>query len=252
MIIFLAKLIIKRKITNPFYTSFKNLIQQDYFWQFWFFGTMIIIYLILPILYKYFNDYKTAIILTVTFIAISLTIDLLNLIRSFNGYSIIQLHIIQTFRLWTWFAYFLLGGLLGKEKVKNFFLNHINNITNWCILSASIIIISIYQYNVGILYKKSNLEYFYDNIFTFIYSISLFILIYRQNFKQNKIIKIMSNNIMGIYIVHVTVIKIFTHFYKFNTPILNISFIFIVFICSLILTLVISKIPLFNRLIKIS
>lgn len=253
ILMFLAKLIVKRKMINPFYTSFSNLIQKEYFWQFWFFGALIIIYLVLPILYKYFNDCKSAIIITGIFVVISLIIDLLSLIRSFEGHSIIQVHIIQTFRVWTWFAYYLLGGLLGKQQIKEYLLNNISNFINWIIFLIALISINVYQYNVSFLYKNFHAEFFYDNIITFIWIISLFMLTCRQNFtvKKNKFIDLLSSNIMGIYIVHVTVIKFFTHFYKFDTSITNIGFIFIVFITSLILTLIISKIPLVNRLIRI-
>lgn len=254
ILIFFPKLAIKNKIANPFYMALNNLIQKDYFFQFWFFGALILIYLVLPILHKYFNNLKTALLITGTFIIISLAIDILSLVRSFSGNSIVQINIIQTFRLWTWFAYYLLGGLLGKRQFKDYVFRHISPLVNRIIVTIMIIITNIYQYNVGrYLYKTPYAEYFYDNIFTFILNVSLFILVYRIDLSKYKgnTIELISNNAMGIYIIHITIIKIMTHFYKFNTPITNICLIFIVFIVSLIVSMIISKLPLVNKLVKI-
>lgn len=255
VLIFLAKLIIKKEKINPFYASLNNLIQREYFWQFWFFGSLIVIYLMLPVIYKYWHDLKIAVVITGSLISISVFIDLISLIRSFSGESIIQINTIQTFRLWTWFSYYLIGGLLGKKKFKDYILKHVSRIANFYIFIVMTLIVNIYQYGVGhYLYNTPYAEYFYDNIFTFIWNISLFVLFYRNEslkYRDNKIVKLISDNTMGIYIVHVTVIKIITHFYKFNTPINNICLIFIVFVCSLIISLVISKLPIVNRLVKI-
>lgn len=251
VIIFLGKIILKKEIVNPFYMIFENFLQQGYFSQFWFFGALLIIYLFLPIIHKFFRNYKASIIITGIFILISLNIDLISLIRSINDNSIIQVHVIQTFRIWTWFSYFLLGGLIGKEKIKEFIIKNISITINIITFLLSIIVISIYQYNVGLLYKNHHAEFFYDNIFMFIYVISLFILIYRQNFNKYNSIDTISNNTMGIYIVHTTIIKSFTHFYKFDTSLSNMVFIFIVFIGSSLLTLIMSKIPIVKRLVKL-
>jgi surface polysaccharide O-acyltransferase-like enzyme len=254
IVIFLDNLILKGEIVNPFKMLLRNLIQRDYFWQFWFFGALILIYCVLPIIHKYFTEFKTAILITSTFITISLLIDLISLIRSFSGNSIIQINVMETFRLWTWFSYYLIGGLLGKKQTRDYILKHISPLVNWIILITMIIIINIYQYNVGhYLYNTPSGEYFYENIFTFIWTVSLFVLVYRQNFSKykNKTIEVISNNAMGIYIIHVTILNIMRRFYEFNTVITNILLIFIVFSISLIASIIINKLPLVNRLVKI-
>lgn len=252
VLIFLASLV-KHKVQNPFVNFAGSLIQKGYFWQFWFFGALIIVYLVLPIIYNYFKNLKIAIAITGIFVIISLSIDLLSLIRSIQGNSILQVHVIQTFRLWTWLAYYLLGGLLGKKEVTEYILKHMSMSINWIIFIISIIVISIYQFNISFLYKNPHAEFFYDNIFTFMYVISLFILVYRQDYSRykNKIIELISKNAMGIYIIHVTILNALTHFYKFNTPITNIGLIFVVFVISLILSEVISRVPIVNKLVKL-
>lgn len=254
LIMFVLKFLIGKGSNNPFIESAKSFLQKGYFWQFWFFGALIIIYSVLPVIHKYFRDNKTALIITLTFIIISLTVDILSIYKSFNGQSIIQVHVVQTFRIWTWFSYYLLGGLLGKEQFKNYLLNKISKKTNVIVVVISFFIINFYQYFIGkTLYNNTFAEYFYDNIFVFIYIISFFILILRQDFNKyrNRTIETISKNIMGVYIVHVTVLKICTHIFKFNTVITNIALICIVFIISLLSSIVISKIPLLKKLIKL-
>jgi surface polysaccharide O-acyltransferase-like enzyme len=252
LIILIGKLIIKREFNNPIYSVVENLIQRGYFWQFWFFGSLIIIYLFVPILNKYFKNVKSAVLLTCMFIGISLVIDLISIFRSLNGDSIVQINVIQTFRLWTWLAYYLLGGLLGNTLVKNKILNFFNVKWNWAILISSLTISNIYQYNMAKLYNAVNAEYFYDNILTFVYVISLFILVLRFNFKSlNRFILLISSNMIGIYILHATVIKVLSKLISFDKPLLNTIIIFIVFISSLLCSWIISKIPIVKKLISL-
>lgn len=253
VILFLVTLIAEKRMTNPFYTSLNSLMQRDYFWQLWFFGALILIYLILPVIHKYFRNLKSAIVMTAIFVVICIAVDVTSIVRSNLGLQIVQSQVPQTFRLWTWFAYYLLGGLLGKKQITDFVKKHISISVNWLIFIASLIIISIYQYKMSFQYWDLRAENFYDNIFIFIYVISLFILICRQNFDKYKfpLTKLISPNVMGIYILHVTLIKLTTQIYKFNTLITNISLIVIVFIISLTASIIISKVPLAKKLLRI-
>lgn len=249
LLIVIAKMIIERELSNPFELTIKNFIQQEYFWQFWFFGSLIIIYLFVPILNKYFKNIKSAVLLTCIGIGICLVIDLISIFRSSYGESIVQINVVQTFRLWTWFTYYLLGGILGNTLVKNKIINFINVKLNWAILISALIMSNIYQYNMAKLYNEVNAEYFYDNILTFVYVISLFILVLRFDFKSlSRFILLISSNMIGIYILHVTVIKVLSKLIKFDKPLLNTIIIFIVFILSLLSSWILSKIPIVKRL----
>lgn len=249
-----SKLITKHEFANPIVTSMQNLIQDDYFWQFWFLGSLILIYLILPIIHKHFKSTKVALFMTGFCILISVLIDLTSVFRATLGYSIIQIHVIQTFRIWTWMAYFLLGGLLGKTNIKDLLKRKITLSRNVIMVVCMVISVVLYQYNIGrYIYKIRSLEYFYDNIIIFVWVFSLFILLYRLDYSKVKynIISIVSNNIMGVYIIHVTIINKLVYHYGFESSLGNILLILIVFISSLTLSIIISKIPIINRLVKL-
>lgn len=245
---------IKGEYHNPFLDTIKSLLQKGYFYQFWFFGALIIIYSVLPIIYYIFRNKRNAITITYVFIGISIFIDLSSLISSYLGYPIIQSYFIQTFRIWTWFAYFLLGGLIGKEDIQTNIYEKISKKNNIIILLCMTVVVVTYQYNISRkLYNILNAEYFYDNILTFIWVLSIFIYVDRSNitFKNYKIFKIISLNIMGIYILHPSLISIINKFYGFNNSITNIILLLFIFAVCLFMSFIISKIPIINRLIKI-
>ena len=247
-----AVFVVERKITNPVVTSLENLLSIGHFAQFWFFGALIILYLVLPLLHRYFSKMIPALIMTGFFILLSLIVDAVNIVRCAQGNPTLDGHVYQTFRLWTWLAYYCLGGLLGKEQIKEFVLKHLRVPAKYLLFVISLLVINIYQYHMGLLYKNQYAEQFYVNIFMFVYVISLFILIYNRNFKHSKIIGFVGGNIMGIYIVHTSVIGLIMRFYDFGTPLANTCLIFIVFTVSLAASVIIGKIPLANKIIKIS
>jgi surface polysaccharide O-acyltransferase-like enzyme len=251
-LIMLVKIVLKGELTNPFIETLESFIQRGYFSQFWFFGALIIIYLSLPVINKYFNNKHYAIYLTCVSIGICLLIDFISLIRSMQGYTIVQINVIQTFRLWTWFAYYLLGGLLGKAEIKTNILKIINVKVNFVILVLSLLLSNIYQYNISKIYKLFYAEYFYDNIITFIYVISLFILLLRTNFKnKDREILFIGSNIIGIYILHTTIITVISKVVRLDNVVVNTLSILIVFILSLTASSILSKIPFFKKIISI-
>ena len=252
LLISIAKFLINGSISNPIYFSMQNLIQGGYFWQFWFFGALIIVYLFVPVINKYFKNKKNAIVLTCATICLCFAIDLISILRSLQGERIVQINVIQTFRIWTWFAYYLLGGFFGNIELRNKIISFINIKWNWGILIVSFITSNIYQYNMAKLYNTVYAEYFYDNILTFVYIISLFILVLRYNFERlDRFITFISGNMIGIYIVHVTIIKVVSKLIEFDTTLINTIIIFIIFLSSLFASWILSKIPIIKKLISL-
>lgn len=202
-----------------------------------------------------FKNKKLYIAITLFFIIISIIIDFINLIICRLGYSVIQLHVIQTFRLWTWFSYFMLGTLISSKNIRDCIYKKLNFRRNIIVVITLTIVIVFYQYNISrYVYHLLYAEYFYDNIFTFLWILSLFLFIYRVkivNIRIANIIKLISINTMGIYIIHVTILNCIHKLYSFKNPIINILMIFIIFSISLIISIIINKIPYVKRLVKL-
>ena len=58
LVYFLLKLVIKQQLENPIILVAESLIQEGFFWQFWFLGAMILTYLFAPLIHKVVNRFR--------------------------------------------------------------------------------------------------------------------------------------------------------------------------------------------------
>ena len=97
----------KRDFTvNPIKKIVGSLLQKGYFSQFWFFGALILYYFMPTCFEKNLNSKRKYLYILSCLIAIGLMFELANIILQMP----LQSYVIQTFRLWTWFFYYILGG----------------------------------------------------------------------------------------------------------------------------------------------
>ena len=87
----------------------KSMLQKGTLRQLWYLGALIVIYCFLPIIHKIAHKRN---IITAWF-ALMIISAIIQISSYIAGYPI-QKYVIQTFRLWTWFQYFILGYLLRK------------------------------------------------------------------------------------------------------------------------------------------
>lgn len=238
------KVVFKNNDINLFIAIIKCLVQKGYFTIFWFFGSLIIIYIILPFLHKIFN--KSPIKITLLFILIMSIFDIASLLgNSIFSYGIVQRYFIQTFRLWTWIGYFFLGGLFSnKESLKK--INKIKFI-NLKFLILSLLTSILYEYYIANnVYNNLLAEHFYDNILVLSFVFSLFyILIFKKiNFNEGIFYYLSkySSLTLGIYVMHYISIKIIREFYIFDSFYYNMILLFIIFnTCAIITKLLLSN-----------
>ena len=198
--------VIKRDFNvNPLRKIIGSLVQKGYFYQFWFFGSLIIIYLTLPIVKKVLEKDYSYFVLLLVLIVIGIVIEIIN---TFIFHKPIQQYIPQTFRLWTWFFYYILGGYLGKINIQKI------KLTKFIMISFSIIFIIspiLLFYLAKNVYHNAFAEYFYDSMIVKIVSIGLFILFVKIEknimLKNKELIVMVSSLTMGVYIVHTYVLE---------------------------------------------
>lgn len=189
---------------NPLMKIIGSLIQEGYAYQFWFFGSLIIIYLTLPIVKKLLEkDYSYSVILLIL-IVIGIVIEMIN---TFIFHKPIQQYVPQTFRFWTWFFYYILGGYLGKINIQEIKLTKFIKISFSIIFIISPILLFYLAKNV---YHNGTAEYFYDSMIVKIVCIGLFIFFAKIEknivLKNNELIVMLSSLTMGVYIVHTYVL----------------------------------------------
>lgn len=247
--------ILKKKIELNFIYEIpiqciKSLVQKGFLWQFWFLGALMIIYFLLPIISKLNEKWGTILF---SFLAIACV--LAEVISYVMG-SPIQKNIIQTFRIWTWLFYFMLGGRI--EKVKSFLSKYMSMEVHGVLFGIYTILVIVWQVLVGnslIIEETSNLhaEYFCDSFWKMIWIVIGFSFFLRLNIKARaeKFIKKMSEIVMGIYIVHTIVISVLKKVIV-GCTFLESSVLFgTTVMISVLIVMVIKKIPIAKSLIEV-
>lgn len=137
-----------------------SLLQKGRLGVYWYFGAMLVIYALYPFLHTVYMKQK------IYFFAITIILCILSnciFLGNFWGYQIEE-HTIQTFRLWNWFFYFNLGGILRKYTVKsNLFLVIVLLVTNY-----------LFQYEITPMMPTLYCEYFYGSLPVMLLVFSLF------------------------------------------------------------------------------
>ena len=237
---------------------------------FWFLGALICIYILFPLLKSCFDTNKKAFIFfTVVCGILTLGFDLINeivLIASRftgtleNGIEVPLLTMFNLFRgsyggMYGYsFVYFCTGGLFYsfKDKILN-----IPSYKRNLISISGIIVCCSCLFIMGVLHSKyvHNKTWDivwngYDTIFTFFNVIFIYTLCLNYK-KEFKLIKTISINTMGIYLVHNILINLFTpHITDSMKNIgFNTAFTIIVLLLSLLLSVILKKIPIVKKFV---
>lgn len=229
--------ILKYLITNYFELSFpKCWIKEGTFSVFWYFGAMIIIYLILPLLQQIIQGKKF-------YLWLSGLLFLDFIIFILNYYTSFEESISNTFRIWNWITYFMLGGACKKYFVKCNFIQWYYPII-FCLL-----------FTLSVIYgKQPSYELHFSSPLCMLYALSTFITVIKTDIKNSKMIKLLSQCFLPIYAIHMSIIWRLSHISINNSFPEIISFLSIyimaVIICTII-SLIIMKTPLINRIFRI-
>ena len=233
---------------NPVKKVLGSMVQRGYFSQFWFFGTLILIYLCLPILRKFLNSKRSYLYILSSLVTIGLVFELANMVFQMP----LQSYVIQTFRLWTWFFYYILGGLVAqfdKDIIKKGFKRWMK-VVAVLLLSISPVILFFLAKNI---YHNLFAEYFYDILFVKIVSLGFFLTVLTLPLNENKSkwIVYLSNQTMGVFIIHIYVMKIWEKLIGFSFTGAYLLFPIFTLVVSFLVVSLLMKIPYFNRIVKL-
>ena len=190
-----------------------GVIQKGAFSQFWFLGALMLVYTMLPLLIALSR--KKQVVVWLFFLIVGEMLQIISIHSEFP----IQREVIQTFRIWTWIQYFLLGGFM---YVVNRYLHKISTVIHMLLLIVWTVGLMSYQFYMGSYVINSEIgmvqyaEFFYDSIFEIIWLILLFSLVLKLRFSivYNDLIEKISPSVMGIYIIHILVLRVIKHFVK--------------------------------------
>ena len=239
----------KRDFTvNPIKKIVGSLIQKGYFFQFWFFGALILIYLCLPILSKFLNSKRRYLYILALLIVIGFIVELANIFFQ----RPIQTHVMQTFRLWTWFFYYILGGYIAQFNVDNLkyrFKNWMKIVSMLLVLISPIILFFLAKNT----YHNLFAEYFYDILFVKFTSLGIFLMVLTLSLNENgsKWIVSLSNQTMGVFVIHTYVMKIWEKLIAFSFTGAYLWFAIFTLSISFIVIGILMRIPYLNRIVKL-
>lgn len=234
--------------TNPIKKIVGSLIQRGYFFQFWFFGALILIYLCLPILRQFLNSKRSYLYSLSLLMTIGLIFELSNILLQMP----IQTYVIQTFRLWTWFFYYLLGGYIAQftiEEIESRFKNWMKIVSILLLLISPIILFFVAK----TIYHNLFAEYFYDTLFVKVSTLGIFLTILMLTLNENRRESIvsLSNQTMGVFIIHTYIMKVWEKVLGFNFVGAYLLFALFTLSVSFIIVGMLMKIPYFNRIVKL-
>ena len=253
VILFICKLLYKLLIVHQngigiselFYMIGGALIQRNTMSHFWYMGSLIIVYFFAFILSKCNLNEKQKRILWICLVVVSVGIQIVSLTL---GYSV-QEKVIQTFRLWTYFQYFVLGGVMPA------FIAWIGDKISLYMHTALAILLGALLPVYGLLNSRLNphAEYLYDDIVLMLGVILFFSLVMRIKVpeKVTLLIQKLIPYTMGVYIVHILVIKVLVHFITLDSFPSSCAVFIITLTLSFAVTFCISKVPVLCRLIKL-
>ena len=239
----------KRDFTaNPIKKIIGSLIQKGYFFQFWFFGALILIYICLPILKKFLNSKRSYLYILSILLVIGLIFELTNIVLQMP----IQTYVLQTFRLWTWLFYYFLGGFIAQfdiDTIKNRFKRWMKVVVVLLFLISPLILFFIAK----TAYHNLFAEYFYDILFVKVVSLGIFltILTLTLNEKRSGCIVSLSNQTMGVFIIHTYIMKVWEKLFGFSFVGSYLLFAIFTLSVSFIIVGMLMKIPYFNRIVKL-
>ena len=226
--------------------TFRALLQKGSMWHFWYFGTLILLYLCLPLLTR-FRKYLSH---------VWMALVLLGFVLQVSSYWVgtpLQMYVRQTFRLWTALQYFLLGGLTGGDH-----FNHVKKMAvkrHGIVLAVVTVFVVIFQYTAGRhLLHNHFAEYFYDSPLMVVWVLLLFTFVLKLVCSDavNQWMSHIAPLTMGIYIIHPLLIRMTSQFAFFQYNWLSSLLYFgIILFVSYLFALVLYKVKYLSPLIKL-
>ena len=209
---------------------------------------MILIYLCLPILSKFLNSKRRYLYILALLIVIGFIVELANIFFQMP----LQTHVMQTFRLWTWFFYYILGGYIAQFNVDNLkyrFKNWMKIVSMLLVLISPIILFFLAKNT----YHNLFAEYFYDILFVKFTSLGIFLMVLTLSLNENgsKWIVSLSNQTMGVFVIHTYVMKIWEKLIAFSFTGAYLWFAIFTLSISFIVIGILMRIPYLNRIVKL-
>ena len=225
----------------------------DTMWHFWYLAALMILYLLLPLLYRLYIGDKSLDERYGNLVRLWTGLVLTGVLAQLISYIIgqpFQKFFYQAFRLWTWLQYLVLGGLAPRFRAA--LEKRLSLPLHGLCLFLMTVYVMVFQNIVGRgLLHNLYAEYFYDDGFTVFWVLLFYTFLLRIGIPRllHRILAVMSPLTLGIYIVHPLVLKAVRTFYPAAGLKAALLTYLAVFTASALSVLVMSRIPVIRRLV---
>ena len=223
-------------------------------WHFWYLAALMILYLLLPLLYRLYVGDQSPDDRFSSLFRLWAGLALVGILAQLISYCIgqpFQKFFCQTFRLWTWLQYLVLGGLAPRLRTRA--EKRLPLPLHGLCLFLMTVYVMVYQNIVGRgLLHNLYAEYFYDDAFTVFWVLLLYTFLLRVPIPRllHRILEIMSPLTLGIYIVHPLFLKaVRTYYPSAGLKVALITYL-AVFTASALSVLIMSRIPVIRKLVS--
>lgn len=246
IIVFLSELVIYGNFSVRFFLKvfLGAFIQKGPLWQCWYLGAMIILFCLLPFI-NLIPSRRTYWQIIVVLGIIEMGVFLINLFP-IGRFS--ELMIPQTFRIWTWLFYFMLGGaakMLPRIPRKDYL---------WIFIIAMMIFNIIIQEQLKVLIMSPFCEYFYCSPHVMSLAFAVFILIKETKLTTPYVcqcVKFISPLFLSVYLFHPFIVNIIYS----RLPLSQTYMPYVCFVLTSFFTIclchLINKVSFVNRLLRI-
>lgn len=209
-LIYIPKALVKHQFENPVLMILGSLVQKGFMWQFWFLGAMILTYLLAPLIHKAINKSRWGYPVILSILLVFCIV--LTILHAVTGKSLVEEYF-QTFRIWTWLLFFVLGGFLKRilpliEKKLDI---------RYHILISSLLFVAFPIYQVLIGGAINTNDYYIDP--GFILDVFCFVTcVMRLNYneKNTAVINTLAPLGMGCYIIHPFLVYASNWFFEYK------------------------------------
>ena len=160
-------------------------VQKGYMWQYWYFGAMILLYIINALIpNEILFSYK---ILSIMVLA-SFMAFILNALCQFE-----KMYLPQTFRLYYWVMFYCMGGVIRKKEKSLTMINWL-----WVLLVSIVyVIFQCFGPDLG------GNEFYFGSVLCMVYAVCVFCACLNTVIKNGGIINLLSSLFLPVYALHV-------------------------------------------------
>lgn len=211
----------------------------------WYLGAMILVYMTLPLLNKLFHRRNGVIVLLTFFFLIESVVFIENLIYD----SPFESKVPESFRIWNWLYYFLLGGIIGHYHgiVSGFRQELLGSIVVLLLFNI------VFQEHLRGVVNTPFCEFFYSSFVVILLSACIFSYILSLDVQKTKWLNALSELFLPVYIFHPAFVPISNRlcFAAFPVELALFSRFLVVSFLAIVFSYIFMKIPYMKYVFRI-